>query len=84
MIVTDHLGNQHARHDAHRLVHHALLLVVVLHFDIARQREVLAERMADEAVVSEDAAQVRMSAEHDAEQVERLALEPVGAKPRRR
>ena len=48
---------------------------------LPRQREVLAERMADEAVVGEDAAQVRVAAEQDAEQVERLALEPVGARP---
>src|SRR6185312_13165816 len=48
---------------------------------MARQREVLAERMADEAVVGEDAPQVRMPLEHDAEKVERLALEPVHPGP---
>ena len=37
--------------------------------------------MADEAVVGEDAAQIRVAAEQDAEQVEGLALEPVGARP---
>jgi hypothetical protein len=78
VIVTDHLWNQHPRDDAHRLIHHALLLGVVLHFYVAAKREVLAERMADEAIVSEDAAQVRMTAKEDAEQVERFALEPVG------
>ena len=36
------------------------LLGVVAHLDIADQREILAERMADEAVVGEQAAQVRM------------------------
>jgi hypothetical protein len=34
--------------------------------------------MADEAVVGQHAAQVRMPAEQNAEQVERLALEPIG------
>jgi hypothetical protein len=36
--------------------------------------------VADEAVVGQDAAQV-VTFEHDAEQVERLALEPVGRVP---
>src|SRR6478736_4160434 len=77
-VVADHARHQRALDDLHRLVHHALLVGVVAHFDIAHQREVLAEWMPDEAVVSEDAAQVRMAVEHDAEQVEGLALEPVG------
>src|SRR6185437_10793286 len=47
----------------------------------ADQREVLAERMPHESVVGEDAAQIRMSVEDDAVQVERLALEPVRARP---
>src|SRR4029077_13889132 len=66
-----------ARIDGDGLVDDAALLGVVAHLDMARQREVLAERMADEAVIGEDAAQVRMPVEHDAEEVERLALEPV-------
>ena len=37
--------------------------------------------MADETVVGEDAAQIRVAGEQDAEQVEGLALEPVGAGP---
>ena len=37
--------------------------------------------MADEAVIGEDAAQVGMALEQDAEQIEGLALEPVGAGP---
>jgi hypothetical protein len=77
VIVTYDLGHENARDDADRLIYHALLLGVVLHFDIPAEREVLAERMADEAVVGEDAAQVRMAAEQDAKQVERLTLEPV-------
>ncbi|MNC91285.1 hypothetical protein D3C83_75170 [compost metagenome] len=37
--------------------------------------------MPDEAVVGEDAAQVGVALEDDAEQVERLALEPVRHRP---
>jgi hypothetical protein len=37
--------------------------------------------VADEAVVGQDAAQVVVAIEHDAKQVERLALEPVGRVP---
>ena len=61
VVVANHLRHQRARLDGHRLVHHALLVGVVAHFDVADQREVLAERMADEAVVGEDAAQIRMA-----------------------
>src|SRR6185436_14677580 len=81
VVVADHLWHQRARLDAHGLVHHALLVGVVAHLDVADQRKVLAERMTDETVVGEDAAQVRVSGEQDAEQVERFALEPVGARP---
>ena len=81
VVVADDLRHQRARLDRHRLVHHALFFGVVAHFDVADQREILAERMADETVVGEDAAQVRMAGEQDAEQVERFALEPVGAGP---
>ena len=58
-----------------------LQLRVVAHLDVADQRKVLAERMADEAVVGQHAAQIRVAAEQYAEQIERLALEPVGAGP---
>src|SRR5690606_16895786 len=76
-IVADHARHGDARLDrGDRLVDHALLLRVVADLDVADQREVLAERMADEAVVGQDPAQVRVAPEDDAEQVERLALEP--------
>ena len=68
----------------HRLVDDALLLVVVAHLDIAGQREVLAQRMALEAVVGEDAAQVRMVGEEHAVEVPGLALEPAGRAEHRR
>ena len=48
---------------------------------MARDREVLAHRVADEAVVGQDAAQVDMALEDDAVEVEGLALEPVGRAP---
>src|SRR3989344_5897067 len=76
--ITDHALHQHARLNGDRLVHHALLLGVVAHFDPADEWEVLAERMPDETVIGEDAAQVRMPLEHDAEQVECLSLVPIG------
>src|SRR5512141_2560528 len=81
MVFADDARRDFARLYAHRLVDHALLLRVVAHFDLPRNREILAERMADEAVVGEYPAQVRMAGEHDAEQVERFALVPVGVAP---
>ena len=63
--------------EPHGLVDDALLLVVVADLDEAGQREVLAQRMPLEAVVGEDAAQVRMAGEQDAVEVVGFALEPV-------
>src|SRR5919107_532662 len=48
---------------------------------VAAQREVLAERVPLPVVGQEDAAQVRVTVEDDAEHVERLALVPVGRAP---
>src|SRR4249920_790813 len=81
VVVADDFRYQRALLDRDRLVHHALLGSVITHFNVADQREVLAERMADESVVGEDAAKIRVTGEENAEQVERLALEPVGARP---
>ena len=64
--------------EPHRLVADALFFVVVAHFDEAGHREILAQRMAVEAVVGEDAAKIRMAVEQDAEQVVDFALVPVG------
>ncbi len=64
--------------ELHRLVDHALLLLVVAHLDIAGEREILAQRMALEAVVGEDAAQIGMVGEIDAVEIPGLALEPAG------
>src|SRR5690606_37627674 len=49
--------------------------------DMTGDREVLAERVPDEAVVGENATQVGMTFEHDAVKVEGLALEPVHSGP---
>jgi hypothetical protein len=82
VIFLAHDARRHfARLDGHGLVDHALLLRVVAHFDIAGNREILAEGMADETVVGQDAAQIGMAFEMDAEQVEGLALVPVGDVP---
>ena len=64
----------------HRLVDHALLLLVVAHLDIAGQREILAHRMPLEAVIGQDAAQIGIVGEVDAEHVPGLALEPGGGR----
>jgi hypothetical protein len=53
----------------HRLVDHALLLIVVAHLDEAGQREILAQRMPLETVIGQDAAQIRMAGEQDAVQI---------------
>jgi hypothetical protein len=68
----------------HRLVDHLLALLVVAHLDIAGQREILAQRMPLEAVIGQDAAQIGLAGEEDAEQVPGLALPPGGDRPDRR
>src|SRR5207237_9350733 len=64
--------------ELHRLVDDALLNLVPAHLDEAGQREILAQRMALEAVVGEDAAQVGMVGEPHAVEIVGLALEPAG------
>src|SRR5437588_4089472 len=65
--------------EAHRVVDDALDLVVPAHLDESGEREVLAQRIALEAIVGEDATHVRVADEQHAVEVVRLALEPVGA-----
>src|SRR5213075_2223743 len=50
-LLADDTRHEHTRFDGDGLVDHALLLFVVAHFHLAGEREILAERMADEAVV---------------------------------
>ena len=64
--------------ELHRLVDNALLDLIVAAFDEAGQREVLAQRMAFEPVIGEDAAEIGVVGEQDAIQIPGLALEPVG------
>src|SRR5215469_676492 len=65
--------------ELYRVVDDALLLVVPAHLDEAGERKILAERMPLEAVVGEQAAQVRMTGEHHAVKIVDFALEPVGS-----
>ena len=81
VIVAYRLGHQYAVLDRDRLVHDPALFRVIAHFHVALQRKILAERVSLETVVGQDASQVGMSVEHDAEQVKGLPFEPVGAGP---
>src|SRR6185295_3390220 len=63
------------------LIDHALLFGVVADFNKPGERKILAKRMADKAIVGQDASQIGMPGEHDSEQVESLALEPVRRRP---
>src|SRR5579875_2962631 len=65
--------------ELHRLVFHALLLVVPAHLHEAGEREILAQRVALEAVVGEDTAQIRMAGEQDPVEIIGLPLVPVRA-----
>jgi hypothetical protein len=67
--------------DGYRLINHTRLIRVVTHFDMTGNRKILAERMADKAVVGQYAAQVVMPNECDTKQIECLALKPVGTRP---
>ena len=66
--------------EADGLVQHPLLLVVVAHLDEAGEREILAQRMAVEAVIGQQPPHVRMAGEDHAIEIVGLALEPVGAR----
>src|SRR5262245_18207426 len=70
----------------HRLIDDALGFLAITHLDKAGEREILAQGMALNAVIGEDAAQVGMTGEQDAVEVESLALIPVrrGEHPDRR
>src|SRR5688572_15998679 len=69
-IVADDLRHERARLDADRLVDDAALGRVVAHLDVADQREVFTERVADEPVVRQQATQIGVAAEQDAVQIE--------------
>src|SRR5688572_27596904 len=81
VVLADDARHERARLDGHGLIDDAALRSVVLHFDVPDQREILAERMADEAVIGEEATQIGMPVEQDPVQVKRLALVPVRGRP---
>src|SRR5450759_271558 len=81
IFFADDARRHFARLDRDRLIDHTLLGGVVTHFNMAGQREVLAERIADETVVGQDTAQIGMTSEYKTEQIKCLALVPVGARP---
>src|SRR5260370_33875375 len=63
--------------ELHRLVDHPLLHVRPAHLDETPEREVLAQRMAFEAIVGEDAPEIGMGGEPHAIKSRGLSLEPV-------
>ena len=79
VVFADDTRRDLARLDRDRLVDDALLVGVVTHFDVARNGKVLAERVPYEAVVGQDAAQVRVTVEHDQQ---RVIYQPVTIEPR--
>src|ERR1700736_6580407 len=65
--------------EADRLVKHPLLLVVVPDLDKSGKWEVLAQRVAVEAVIGQQTPHIRVAGEDHAVEVVGFALEPVGA-----
>src|SRR5262249_59415923 len=63
----------------HRLVHDAVLLVVVAQLDEPSEWKILAQRVALEAVIGQQPAHVRMAGKEHAVEVVSFGLEPVGA-----
>ena len=61
-----------------RLNDNPLLLLIVSQLRVSGQREILAQRVAVEAVVGHDATQIRVAGEEDAEHVVNLTLVPKG------
>src|SRR5215471_17173577 len=63
----------------HRLVHDALLLIVVAQFDKPSERKIFAQGVAFESVIGQQPAHVRMAGKEHTVEVVGFALEPVGA-----
>src|SRR5687767_7829603 len=57
VVLADDARHERTRLDGHGLIDDAALRRVVFHFDVADQREILAEGMTDETVVGEEATQ---------------------------
>ena len=81
MLFADHARRDLPRFDTDRLIDYPLLVGVVTHFHISAQWKVLAERIADKAVISENAPQIGMTRKNNAIKIECLALEPVSRWP---
>jgi hypothetical protein len=80
-LFADNARHQSAGLDTDWLVNDPTALWVIADFNMALKWEILAERMADKAVVGEDATQVGMAIEEYAEQVEYFPLIPVSHWP---
>src|SRR6185369_10464460 len=70
-----------SRFYAHRLINDTSLFRVITHLYVAGNRKIFAERVTDESVIRQNAAQIRVAIEDDAVQVEGLSLIPIGTRP---
>src|SRR5665213_780194 len=68
----------HFLDEFHGFINHALFLIIITHFNIACDREIFAQRVAAEAVVSQNAAQVWMAGEYHAVKIIDFAFKPIG------
>src|SRR5215467_8732541 len=66
--------------EPHRLIHDALLLVVVAHLNESGEREILAQRVALESVIRQQPAHVRMAGKEHAVEVIGFPFEPIRAR----
>ena len=83
VLVTYDTRSVLSRLDRNRLINNSTKLLVITHFNVPRNREVFAERIANKPVISKNSAQIWMAIEHDAEKIECFALEPVCTGPNR-
>src|SRR5574343_731488 len=70
-----------ARLDGDRLIDHSRLIGVVTHFNVTGNREILAERVADETIIGQDSTQIVVTNEGNTVEIEGFALEPVSTRP---
>ena len=77
-FFTDDPRCNFSRLNGNRFVNDACALGVVAHFDMTRDGKVFAERVTNETVIGEDAAQILVPFENDAVQIEGFTLVPIG------
>jgi hypothetical protein len=70
-------------HQLHRLINHPLQLFVITQLDIAGEREILAQWIAGETIVGENAPQIGIAPKGNAVHVEGFALEPARGRVKR-